>query len=113
TLAVRLQENARPVLEDLQALVEHMAPVGAQHRHNDFSIRTEHIQPHETLNYHWPSLHLLLGASKSVPRLRRQLQLGPSERLFPAVELDGPRSSRHVLVQTLGPVDPTPIGGDL
>ncbi len=101
TLSVRVQENEPLLLEDLKTFLEQLAPSGAAYRHNDFAVRTEHMHPDESPNGHAHCLHLLLGASESVPVVNGELQLGTWQRLF-AIELDGPRPDREILVQALG-----------
>lgn len=110
TLAVRVQESEPLLLEDLQAFLERLAPPGAAYRHNDFSVRTEHMHPDESPNGHSHCLHLLLGASESIPVADGELQLGTWQRLF-AVELDGPRPHREILVHILGSTEAAPPGG--
>ncbi len=109
TLSVRIQENEPLLLDDLKAFLERVAPSIAPYRHNDFSVRTEHMHPNESPNGHSHCLHLLLGASESVPVVDGELLLGTWQRLF-AIELDGPRADREILIQTLGVVDQAPSG---
>ena len=107
TLALRIQENEPLLLEDLKALLARLAPTTGSYRHNDFTVRTEHMHPDESPNGHAHCLHLLLGATECVPVFNGELQLGAWQRLF-AIELDGPRAEREILVQTLGVVDQRP-----
>jgi secondary thiamine-phosphate synthase enzyme len=101
TAAVRVQEDESLLLEDLRQFLLRLAPPDAQSGHNDFRMRSEHMHPDESPNGHAHSLHLLLGASASVPVVEGELQLGTWQRLF-LVELDGPRPRREVRVQLNG-----------
>src|SRR5437879_2487128 len=109
TLSVRIQENEPLLLEDLRDFLKRLAPSTTPYRHNDFTVRTEHMHPDESPNGHAHCLHMLLGGSESVPVFDGEVQLGTWQRLF-AVELDGPRPRREILVQTLGVVDEAPLG---
>jgi len=109
TLSVRVQENEALLLEDLKAFLTRLAPANAAYRHNDFTVRTEHMHPDESPNGHSHCLHLLLGGSESIPVFDGELQLGTWQRLF-AVELDGPRPYREILVHTMGVGDRVPSG---
>lgn len=103
TAAVRVQEDEPLLLEDLRAFLERCAPASHAYRHNDFRVRTEHMHDDESPNGHSHCLHLLLGASESVPVGGAEMLLGTWQRLF-LVELDGPRVRREVIVQLVGTV---------
>jgi thiamine phosphate synthase YjbQ (UPF0047 family) len=83
-----------------------LAPPDAEYAHNDFGRRTSHMRPDESPNGHAHCLHLLLGASSSIPVLDGALQLGEWQRIF-LVELDGPRSRRDVIVGMTGVLRPS------
>jgi secondary thiamine-phosphate synthase enzyme len=104
TAAVRIQEDEPLLLEDLRGFLKRLAPPHDPYQHNDFRVRTVNMHPDERPNGHAHCLHLLLGASESVPVLDGELQLGAWQRIF-LVELDGPRPRRDVLVQVLGSTD--------
>ena len=74
---------------------------GRDYRHNDFRVRTVHMHDDESPNGHSHCLQLMLGTSESVPVADGELLLGTWQRIF-LVELDGPRSSREVVIQALG-----------
>ena len=101
TAAVRIQEDEPLLLEDLRSFLTRLAPPDAPYGHNDFDVRTEHMHPDERPNGHSHCLHLLLGASASVPVVDGVLQLGNWQRIF-LVELDGPRADRQVQLHLTG-----------
>ena len=101
TLAVRIQEDEPLLLEDLLSFLRRLAPANVHYQHNDFRIRTQHMHDDESPNGHAHCLQFLLGTSESIPVMDGELQLGQWQRIF-AVELDGPRPRRELLVQTLG-----------
>jgi secondary thiamine-phosphate synthase enzyme len=101
TAAVTIQEDEPLLLEDLREFLERAAPAQAHYRHNDFRVRTVHMHDDESPNGHAHCQQLMLGSSESVPVADGELLLGTWQRIF-LVELDGPRSSREVLIQALG-----------
>jgi secondary thiamine-phosphate synthase enzyme len=101
TAAVRIQEDEPLLLDDLRDFLTRLAPPEAAYGHNDFDVRTQHMHPDERPNGHSHCLHLLLGASASVPVVDGRLQLGTWQRVF-LVELDGPREDRQVQLQLTG-----------
>src|SRR5919108_6005281 len=101
TAAVCIQEAEPLLLEDLREFLERNAPSEAHYRHNDFRVRTVHMHDDESPNGHAHCLQLMLGSSESVPVADGELLLGTWQRIF-LVELDGPRTSREVLIQALG-----------
>jgi secondary thiamine-phosphate synthase enzyme len=101
TMAVRIQEDEPLLLEDLLGFLRRLAPSNVHYQHNDFRIRTHHMHDDESPNGHSHCLQFLLGSSESVPVMDGELQLGTWQRIF-AVELDGPRPKRELLIQTVG-----------
>ena len=101
TAAIRIQEDEPLLLQDLQEFLMRLAPPFDHYGHNDFERRLLHMEPGERPNGHAHCLHLLLGASSTVPVLDGSLQLGRWQRIF-LVELDGPRLDRQVLVALNG-----------
>jgi secondary thiamine-phosphate synthase enzyme len=101
TAAIRIQEDEPLLLEDLRDFLTRLAPPDGAYAHNDFRVRTEHMHPDERPNGHAHCLHLLLGASASVPVVDGVLQLGTWQRIF-VVELDGPRTDRQVQLHLTG-----------
>jgi secondary thiamine-phosphate synthase enzyme len=100
-MAVRIQEAEPLLLEDLVQFLRRLAPATGHYQHNDFRIRTHHMHDDESPNGHSHCLQFLLGTSETVPVMDRELMLGEWQRIF-AVELDGPRHKREVLIQTVG-----------
>lgn len=102
TAAITIQENEPLLLNDMASLLERLAPKNMRYGHNDFSIRTVHMQEDECPNGHSHCQHLTLGSSETVPVIDGILALGQWQRLF-MVELDdGKVSPREILVQTMG-----------
>ncbi len=104
TASVRIQEDEPLLLEDLRSFLERSASPHAHYRHNDFRIRTVHMHDDESPNGHSHCMQMMLGTSESIPVMDGELQLGTWQRVF-AVELDGPRPRRELLVQVLGTAD--------
>ena len=104
TAAVCIQEDEPLLLQDLREFLQRSAPPHAHYRHNDFRVRTVHMHPDERPNGHAHCLQLMLGSSETVPVAQGQLLLGTWQRIF-LVELDGPRTQRHVLIQVVGTTD--------
>ena len=102
TAAVTIQENEPLLLNDMASLLERLAPRGARYGHNDFSIRTVHMEEDECPNGHSHCQHLVLGSSETIPVVDGTLALGKWQRVF-MVELDdGKIAPREVLVQIMG-----------
>ena len=102
TAAITIQENEPLLLNDMASLLERLAPKNMRYGHNDFSIRTVHMQEDECPNGHSHCQHLTLGSSETVPVIDGILALGQWQRIF-MVELDdGKVSPREILVQTMG-----------
>lgn len=104
TAAVCIQEDEPLLLEDLRDFLHRSAPAEAHYRHNDFRVRTVHMHDDESPNGHAHCQQMMLGTSESVPVADGELLLGAWQRIF-LVELDGPRSSREVIIQALGTAD--------
>jgi secondary thiamine-phosphate synthase enzyme len=104
TAAVCLQEAEPLLLDDLREFLERSAPAQAHYRHNDFRLRTVHMHDDESPNGHAHCLQLMLGTSESIPVEEGKLLLGQWQRVF-LVELDGPRTSREVIINALGTSD--------
>lgn len=100
TAAIKINEWEPLLLEDLEHLLEHIAPKEGNYRHNDFDIRTVNMNPDESPNGHSHCQHLTLGTSESIPIIGGELQLGMYQRIF-FIELDCPRS-REAVVQVMG-----------
>ena len=102
TAAITIQENEPLLVNDMASLLEHMAPRNARYGHNDFSIRTVHMEEDECPNGHSHCQHLVLGSSETIPVVEGTLTLGQWQRIF-MVELDDAKMvPREVLVQIMG-----------
>jgi secondary thiamine-phosphate synthase enzyme len=104
TAAVCIQEAEPLLLEDLRDFLERSAPAEAHYRHNDFRVRTVHMHDDESPNGHAHCLQMMLGSSESIPVADGELMLGQWQRVF-LVELDGPRTSREVVIHAIGTSD--------
>ena len=100
TAAIKINEWEPLLLEDMENLLEHIAPKDGTYRHNDFEIRTVNMNPDESPNGHSHCQHLTLGTSESIPIIGGELQLGTYQRVF-FIELDCPRP-REAIVQIIG-----------
>lgn len=102
TAAIAIQENEPLLLNDMVTLLERLAPKEARYRHNDFSIRTVHVNEDECPNGHSHCQHFLLGSSETIPVVDGSLVLGRWQRIF-MVELDDAKAPpRSILVQIMG-----------
>ena len=101
TAAITIQENEPLLLTDFVSLLERAAPRNAHYRHNDFSVRTVHMQEDECPNGHSHCQHLTLGTSETLPVIDGAIPLGQWQRIF-MVELDDQKIRREVLVQIMG-----------
>ena len=102
TAAITIQENEPLLLNDMASLLEHLAPRNARYGHNDFSIRTVHMEEDECPNGHSHCQHLVLGSSETIPVVDGTLTLGQWQRIF-MVELDDAKMvPREILVQIMG-----------
>ena len=87
TAAVTIQEHEPLLLNDMADMLKRLASRSVHYRHNDFSIRTVHMEENESPNGHSHCHHLILGTSEMVPIIDGQLALGQWQRVF-VVELD-------------------------
>ena len=102
TAAVTIQENEPLLINDMSGLVERLAPRTARYGHNDFSIRTVHMDDDECPNGHSHCQHILIGNSETIPIVGGKLALGKWQKIF-VVELDDSKKvPREILVQTMG-----------
>ena len=101
TAAITIQENEPLLINDMATLLERFAPRNARYGHNDFSIRTVHMEEDECPNGHSHCQHLMLGSSETIPVIDGQLTLGQYQRIF-MVELDDQKTQRDLIVQIMG-----------
>jgi secondary thiamine-phosphate synthase enzyme len=97
---VRINENETCLKRDMARVLERIAPCDEYYEHNDLEIRTENLTDDEDLNGHAHCIHMLMGASESIPVIDGKLTLGRWQRIF-LIELDKARN-REVLVQVIG-----------
>jgi secondary thiamine-phosphate synthase enzyme len=100
TTAILINEHEPLLLADFETTLNKTAPVDADYRHDDRSLRAVNLTPNERANGHAHCRALLLGASACVNIVDGRLLLGRWQRLF-FVELDGPRE-RVISAMVLG-----------
>ena len=100
TGAIKVTENEPLLIQDMEELLERVAPRDNEYRHNDFGTRTVNMTENERPNGHAHCQHLLMNTSETVPIVDGELQFGRWQSVF-FVELDGPMS-REVILQILG-----------
>jgi secondary thiamine-phosphate synthase enzyme len=98
TAAIRINENEPALLDDMERMLEQIAPSVADYRHND--VAHAFSNNGERPNGHAHCQHLLLGASEAVPVVEGKLTVGEFQRIF-LIELDHGRE-REVVVQLVG-----------
>jgi secondary thiamine-phosphate synthase enzyme len=97
TAAISINENEPHLIADMEKMLEHAAPCGADYAHNRYG---HPIDSGEEPNGHSHCQHLLLGASETVPVGNGRMLFGQWQRIF-LVELDHARE-REIIVQLLG-----------
>ena len=100
TAAIKVTENEPLLIQDMEELLERIAPQHSEYRHNDFGTRTVNMTENERPNGHAHCQHLLINTSETVPIIDGELQFGRWQSVF-FVELDGP-NHREVILQVLG-----------
>ncbi len=90
TAAVMLNENERGLVSDIINKVEKEFPAGAGYRHDRID---------DNADSHLASA--FIGQSKTLPVNNGQLIRGTWQQIF-VLEVDGPRSSRNVVVTVIG-----------
>jgi secondary thiamine-phosphate synthase enzyme len=104
TTAVIVNEHDPPLLSDVTALLERIAPQDGFYRHDNVGLRTSNCVLGDRPNGHAHCRALLLAPSVSLNIAGGRLQLGTWQRVFLA-ELDGPRT-RNVSVVVMGDCEP-------
>jgi len=100
TGTIILNENEPLLLEDLKMTLEGLAPRGMSYQHDDFSVRTVNLTPHEKANGHAHCKALFLRSSEIINIANGKMQLGTWQRIF-FIELDCARE-RSVSVMVMG-----------
>lgn len=96
TAAIVINEAEPGLLQDMDRMLERLAPEDAGYEHNAMARPL----PNEPENGHAHCRHILLGASEAIPIHEGRPFLGAWQRVF-LVELDGPRQ-RQFIVQVMG-----------
>ncbi|MCH7617533.1 MAG: YjbQ family protein [Chloroflexi bacterium] len=97
TAAISINENEPHLIADMEKMLEHAAPCGADYAHNRYG---HPIDSGEEPNGHSHCQHLLLGASESIPVAGGRMLFGQWQRIF-LVELDHARE-REIVIQLVG-----------
>jgi len=104
TTALIVNENDPPLLSDVAAMLERIAPQDGFYRHDNVGLRTSNCVLVDRPNGHSHCRALLLAPSVTLNIAGGRLQLGTWQRIF-LVELDGPRN-RSVSVVAIGDAEP-------
>src|SRR5579859_4018045 len=103
TVGLAVNENEPLLLRDFEAMLERVAPQGADYEHDDFARRID-IAVDEPVNGHAHCRQMLLTAFATLLVEEGNLVLGRWQSVF-AVELDGPRH-RELAMQLDGDFSP-------
>lgn len=99
TTSIIVNEHEPLLLEDLEHLLEKLAPRSGDYQHNDFSRRVD-IPPDEPANGHSHCKSLFLPTSVNINIVDGQMQLGSWQSIF-FLELDDARE-RNISVMVMG-----------
>ena len=88
--------------EDIEALLDRLAPTDGTYAHDDMSRRYQNLEPDERKNG-WSHLRgaLVTQPSLTLPIADGAVALGQWQRVF-LVELDGPRPKRRLAIHGVG-----------
>ena len=100
TTAIVVNEHDPPLLSDMAAMLERIAPQDGFYRHDNVGLRSSNCVLADRPNGHSHCRALLLAPSVTLNIAVGRLQLGTWQRIF-LVELDGPRT-RSVSVVAIG-----------
>lgn len=102
TCGILLNEKESGLLIDIDNTLQRLVPQkDGAYLHDDFTVRTENMNPGETKNAHSHLRHLIAGrVSEYIPVSEGSLMLGEWQRVM-FVEFDRPRD-REVLIQVCG-----------
>jgi secondary thiamine-phosphate synthase enzyme len=100
TAAIIINENEPLLLQDLQRMLERLAPQKEEYLHNDFRIRTVNMTEKEDRNGHSHCKAIFLPTSQMLNVVDGNLDLGRWQRIF-LLELDQAKE-RSVSVTILG-----------
>lgn len=96
TCGLAVNEHEPRLLADLEAVLERLAPRGADYAHDALHLRS-HVPPDERPNGHAHAKALLLRTAETLHVVSGRLQLGRWQRVL-LFELDGPRERELSLV---------------
>jgi secondary thiamine-phosphate synthase enzyme len=106
TTALVLNENEPLLHQDLESMLERLAPTRSYYRHDDLRIRTVNVGPAERPNGHAHCRAAMLGNAALLHVVRGEIVLGRWQRLL-FVELDGPQDrTLSVMASGLATGDP-------
>jgi secondary thiamine-phosphate synthase enzyme len=100
TAAIIINENEPLLLQDLQRMLERLAPQQSEYLHNDFRIRTVNMTDKEDRNGHSHCKAIFLPTSQMLNVVDGNLDLGRWQRIF-LLELDQAKE-RSVSLTILG-----------
>jgi secondary thiamine-phosphate synthase enzyme len=90
TTAITINEGEKGLMEDVEDVLCRIVPRGAGYRHD---IMDDNADSHLRA--------ILIGNSVVLPVTNGELDLGTWQKIL-FIELDGPRSSRRVVIKVLG-----------
>ncbi|MBU1975933.1 MAG: secondary thiamine-phosphate synthase enzyme YjbQ [Nanoarchaeota archaeon] len=99
TMSIKINEDEKFLLKDLQWLMTHIAPEDNEYEHDKIHLRPD-CPANEPKNAKGHLRSMLMETSQMIPLLSNELQLGKYQSIF-AVETSGPRA-REIVVQVFG-----------
>lgn len=100
TTGIMVNENEPLLREDIERMLECVAPADAAYSHDDLNRRTVNLSPGEPENGHSHCRAALVGASETLNVVEGRMDLGQWQRIF-LVELDSSRD-RQISVLVMG-----------
>ncbi len=94
TTGVKINENCARLQQDMENLLQEIAPQTNNYLHNEQTIDGRG-------NAHSHLMSLVVGSSETVPLEHGKLKLGTWQSVF-FMEFDGPRTSRVINVTIIG-----------
>lgn len=99
TLSIKINENEKLLLEDIQTFMNKIAPRNKKYNHNKIELRPE-CDSNEQKNADGHLKSLILETSAIIPLIKSNLCLGKWQNIL-AIETSGPRA-REIAVQAIG-----------
>jgi len=101
TCGLLVNEKESGLLNDIDSTMQRLVPEGNGYLHDDFTVRTENMNPGETKNAHAHLRFLMAGrVSEYIPVSEGMLMLGEWQRVM-FVEFDRARD-REIVIQVCG-----------